>query len=243
MLLTVAATALLAGLLIGLTGIGGILMLPVLTQVAGVPLDRAIAASLLALLMSGLYAAITHLGRERLPLRPVAVLCICAAAGALAGAASLDAIPGAALRLFIAALCIGSGAHVLFRGPAAGRTIPSTAWLAVLGAAVGYVSALSGTGGPVTLIPLLLAMGTPAGVAVSLGLAAQLPITLSATVIYAMQGRLDPVLGVTLGVLLLAGTMAGAKLSRHLTGRALAKAVAVTLIVVGLWYGYATLCC
>ena len=53
----------------------------------------------------------------------------------------------------------------------------------------------------------------------------------------------DSVIGVTLGVLLLAGTMAGAKLSRHLTGRALAKAVAVTLIVVGLWYGYATLCC
>ena len=243
MLLTVAATALVAGLLIGLTGIGGVLMLPVLTQVAGVPLDRAIAASLLGLLIAGVYAAVVHLRRERLALRPLTVLCICAAAGAIVGAATLDALPASAIRTFIALLCVGSGAHVLFLRPASHDTNPSNVVLAVLGLAVGYLSALSGTGGPVTLIPLLLAMGTPAGVAISLGLVAQIPITLAATAIYAMQGRIDPVLGATLGVLLFAGTYAGTKLSTRLSGRALAKSVAVTLIVVGIWYGYATHCC
>ncbi len=240
MLLTVAATALVAGLMIGLTGIGGVLMLPVLTQIAGVPLDRAIAASLVALLIAGIHAAIVHLRREQLPLPPVTALCLCAAAGSLAGAASLDALPAVAIRLFIAMLCVGSGAHVLLRKPGTGSSTPSTTLLAVLGAAVGYLSALSGTGGPVTLIPLLLAFGTPVAMAVTLGLAAQVPITLSATALYAMQGRVDPVLGATLGVLLLAGSFVGAKLASRLSGRALNTAVALTLIVVGSWYGYTT---
>jgi uncharacterized membrane protein YfcA len=109
--------------------------------------------------------------------------------------------------------------------------------LGVLGALVGYASAISGTGGPVTLIPLLLALGTPAGAAVALGLAAQLPIALSATAVYAVQGRIDLRLGAMLGVLLVAGTYAGARLSSRLSGRGLTVAVALTLIGVGLWFG------
>ena len=243
MLLTVALTALIAGLLVGLTGIGGVLMLPVLTQVAGVPLDRAVAASLVALLIAGAYAAFVHLRREQLPRRPLIVLCACATAGSVIGAVTLDMLPGFGIRIFIAALCVGSGAQVLFLRPLPRSTVPSSALLAVLGAGVGYVSALSGTGGPVTLIPLLLAFGMPAGAAVSLGLAAQVPITVAATAVYAIEARIDPALAGTLSVVLLIGTVAGAKLSGRLTGRVLANAVAVTLIVVGIWYGYATLCC
>jgi uncharacterized membrane protein YfcA len=110
----------------------------------------------------------------------------------------------------------------------------------MLGGLVGYASAISGTGGPVTLIPLLLALRTPAAAAVALGLAAQLPIALSATVVYALEGRIDLRLGATLGALLVAGTYVGAKLSGRLSGRGLTVAVALTLVAVGLWYGYAT---
>jgi len=45
---------------------------------------------------------------------------------------------------------------------------------------------------------------------------------------------------VVLGVLLVAGTYVGAKLSGRLSGRGLTMAVALTLVAVGLWYGYAT---
>jgi uncharacterized membrane protein YfcA len=240
-LLTVAATALAAGLLIGLTGIGGVLLVPVLTQVAGVPLDRAVAASLLGFLIAGVYAAFVHLRRARLPPGPVATLCTAAAAGAVAGAATLDWLPGSAVRLFITFLCLGSGLHALFMKEVQKTGIPSTPALGLLGAAVGYASAISGTGGPVTLIPLLLFLGTPAGPAVALGLAAQLPIALSATAVYALEGRIDFRLGATLAALLVAGTFIGARLSSRLSGRGLVTAVALALVCVGLWYGYATL--
>jgi uncharacterized membrane protein YfcA len=218
-----------------------VLLVPVLTQAAGVPLDRAVAASLLGFLVAGAYAAFVHLRRARLELEPVVILCVAAAAGAASGAATLDWLPAAAVRLFIALLCLASGAHALAVKSSRKRSIPSMATLGVLGALVGYASAISGTGGPVTLIPLLLAIGTPAGAAVALGLAAQLPIALSATAVYAVQGRIDLPLGATLGVLLVAGTYVGARLSARLSGRSLTVAVALTLVAVGVLFGYATL--
>jgi len=205
------------------------------------PLDRAIAASLLGLLIAGVYTAFIHLRRARLELRPVAALCLAAATGALIGAVTLDWVPATAVRLFVALLAFGSGVHALAFKHVPGASIPSPGALAMLGLAVGYGSAISGTGGPVMLIPLLLAVRTPAAPAIALGLAAQLPITLTATAVYAIEGRVDLSLGVKLGSLLIAGTFAGTLLSSRLSGRNLTVVVALTLISVGLWYGYATL--
>lgn len=237
----VGTTALAAGLLIGLTGIGGVLLVPVLTGAAGVPLQRAVAACMLGFLFSGLYAAFIHLRRARLPLRPVAAMCLAAAAGAALGAATLDRLPGTGVRLFVAALALASGLHALASRHAPGESIPGSALLAFLGLVVGYGSAISGTGGPVMMIPILLALRTPVAAAIALGVAAGLPITIAATAVYAAAGRIDAPLALTLAMLLVAGTWAGARLSARLSGRALTVAVAWTLVGVGLWYGQATL--
>ena len=45
MIWIVGATALFAGLLVGLTGIGGVLLVPVLTGAAGLPLERGASGS------------------------------------------------------------------------------------------------------------------------------------------------------------------------------------------------------
>ena len=240
MLITVAIVSLIAGLLIGLTGIGGVLLVPVLTQVAGIALDRAIAASVFGFIIAGAYAAFVHLRRARLQARPVIVLCAASAAGAMA-AASLDWLPPGAVRLFIALLCLASGLNALLRPPAKAVAAPPPALLGILGAIVGYASAISGTGGPVTLIPLLLFLRTPVAAAIALALAAQLPISIAGAAVYAWQGRIDLELGAALGALLVIGTYAGARLSARLAGRGLTVAVALVLVAVGLWYGYATL--
>ena len=241
MLITVAIVSLIAGLLIGLTGIGGVLLVPVLTQVAGIALDRAIAASVFGFIIAGAYAAFVHLRRARLQARPVIVLCAASAAGAMAGAASLDWLPPGAVRLFIALLCLASGLNALSRRPGKTGAAPPPALLGILGAIVGYASAISGTGGPVTLIPLLLFLRTPVAAAIALALAAQLPISIAGAAVYAWQGRIDLELGAALGALLVIGTYAGARLSARLAGRGLTVAVALVLVAVGLWYGYATL--
>jgi uncharacterized membrane protein YfcA len=237
----VGATALAAGLLIGLTGIGGVLLVPVLTGAAGLPLERAVAACMLGFLFSGLYSAFIHLRRARLPAHPVAALCLAAACGAALGAATLDWLPGLGVRLFVAGLALASGLHALASRQPAGGRLPGTALLAFLGLLVGYGSAISGTGGPVMLIPILLALRTPVSAAIALGVAAGMPITAAATAVYAAEGRIDLPLALTLAALLIAGTWAGARLSVRLSGRALSAAVAWTLVGVGAWFAYASL--
>jgi uncharacterized membrane protein YfcA len=241
MLLSVAAAALLAGLMIGLTGIGGVLVVPALTEIAGIRLERAIGTSMLCFFCAGAFAAVAHLRRVRLDAPRLLALALAAALGALAGSASLDWLPGQAVRVFIGLLALGSGLHALVRRQAAGReSIAPAAVLAPLGMLVGYGSAISGTGGPVLLVPLLLALRTPASAAVALGLAAQLPITLAASIVNAVAGRIDLVLGAALGALLTVGALAGAWLSGRLSARGVSRMVALALIAVGLWYGWST---
>ncbi len=241
MLLSVAAAALLAGLMIGLTGIGGVLVVPALTELAGIRLERAIGTSMLCFFCAGVFAAAAHLRRVRLDAPRLLALALAAALGALAGSASLDWLPVRAVRLFIALLAVVSGLHALLRRNApAGESVPPAKVLALLGLVVGYGSAISGTGGPVLLVPLLLALGTPATAAVALGLAAQLPITLAASIVNAVAGRIDLVLGAALGALLTVGALAGAWLSGQLSPRGASRMVALALIAVGLWYGWST---
>jgi uncharacterized membrane protein YfcA len=233
----VAAAALAAGLLVGLTGIGGVILVPVLTGVAGLPLERAIAACMLGFFFSSVYAAFIHLRRARLAWPPVIALSLAAAAGAALGAATLDRLPETGVRLFVAALALASGLHALATQHAPGSRTPDPALLAFLGLVVGYGSAISGTGGPVMLIPLLLLLRTPVNAAIALGVVSGLPITLAASAVYGAAGRIDYALALTLIVFLLAGVYAGAKLLHRLSSRALVVAVAWTLIGVGVWFG------
>ncbi|HEX7249204.1 MAG TPA: sulfite exporter TauE/SafE family protein, partial [Burkholderiales bacterium] len=120
----VGATALAAGLLVGLTGIGGVLLVPVLTGAAGLPLERAVAACMLGFLFSGLYSAFIHLRRAQLPARPVAALCVASACGAALGAATLDWLPVLGVRLFVATLALASGLHALASRQTADGRVP-----------------------------------------------------------------------------------------------------------------------
>jgi len=55
-MLAVAVVGLLIGIAVGCTGIGGVLMIPILTLVLGIDVKHAIAAALLSYLPSGIVA-------------------------------------------------------------------------------------------------------------------------------------------------------------------------------------------
>ena len=240
MLSSVAAAILIAGLMIGLTGIGGVLVVPALTGFAAVPLDRAIAASMIGFLAAGVPAAVLHIRRSPPHMPHVWLGGALAAAGSAAGALTLDAFPAQGVRLFIAALAIGSGGYALFRRePRTGKPI-ATPPLALLALVIGYGSAISGTGGPVMMIPALLFLGMPVREAIALGVAVQVPITLVATVVNFAKDRLDAPLAATIAVVLLCGTLAGTWLSGRLSRRAVTTSVALVLMATGAWYGLAS---
>ncbi|HVL37014.1 MAG TPA: sulfite exporter TauE/SafE family protein [Burkholderiales bacterium] len=242
MSLAIATAALLAGALMGLTGIGGVLVVPALTEFGGIGVDNAVAASMMGFLIGGTVAAVVHLRRTRIPGADVAVLALAAGLGSAAGTASLGVLPSTAVRLFIAFLALASGLNALL-GPRGQPKpyVPTAPALALLGLAVGFGSALSGTGGPVMLIPILLALRVPPREAIAIGVAAGVPIVFTATALNAFAGRLDYVLGLLLALLIACGTLGGSWLGRRFSGRGLTRTVAAVLVLTGLWYGYVTL--
>jgi len=110
---------------------------------------------------------------------------------------------------------------------------PDAARLAAVGAVTGFGSALSGTGGPLLLIPILVWMKLPVLTAVGLGQVIQLPIATLASIGNFQLGEVDIQVSLAIAVLLVLGVTAGARLAHRLPATLLTRIVAVVLILVG----------
>jgi hypothetical protein len=110
---------------------------------------------------------------------------------------------------------------------------PSARVLAGIGAGVGFVSAVSGTGGPLALVPVLMWLELPVLMVIGLAQAIQLPIALLATAGNLYAGTVDLLLGGLLGIGLSAGSWAGARLAHSLPRAMLRGFVSAILLIVG----------
>lgn len=242
----VLPAVLLAGVLIGASGIGGVLLVPVLTRLGGVPAAQAIAASSLAFLLPGLVALAALRRQPALPLRTAALPLLAGGlAGAAAGALLVHWLPARALLAGVTALVLFAGVRGLLGGrrPAPGEPAmqperaplrPAT-WLA-LGLLVGAGSALTGTGGPVLVLPVLMLLRQPLVLAVAAAQAIQLPVALSSSAMHAAAGQLDFPLALLCGAVMMAGAFAGQRLASRLDPQQLQRLVSLLLLGVGAWF-------
>ncbi len=250
----VLAIVLFAGLAVGMTGIGGLLLVPALTLVDGMPLARAVPASTFAFLFTGI-AATLHLRWRRRATSIVAtghgdgegprpqgllLLQIGALLGAAAGALTMRWLPTTAVHLALACLSLVSGLQALVtRAPVDTAPPHWSPWAqSGIGLAIGIGSAWSGTGGPILLLPLLMWLATPTRSAILMAQAVQLPIALSATAINLTAGQLDLHLGLLLGGLLTLGWAVGVWVAARLHTARLRQALGCLLVGCGLWYAF-----
>ncbi|MET0542047.1 MAG: sulfite exporter TauE/SafE family protein [Variovorax sp.] len=238
----VLPAVLLAGGLIGASGIGGVLLVPVLTRLGDVALPQAIAAASLGFALPALVA----LG----PLRRQPALarrCIPMLAGALLGAAIgallVHRLPAQALMTGVTALVLFAGVRGLLASRIAAPTSAAAqplgmAAMAALGVVVGLGSAITGTGGPVLVLPLLLLLRQPVLFAVVAAQAVQLPVALASSAVHLAAGRLDAPLALLCGALLLAGSIAGQRAATGMDMRQMQRMVSLLLLAAGGWFAW-----
>lgn len=240
-----SATAILvAGWLIGATGIGGVLVVPALSQLEGMDLQRAIAASALAFAFPGAAALWWLRSGSPAPGAQLSALVAGAVPGAVLGALLVHHIETRWLLAGLGLLALGSGLRGLYPAPVSTATAPSAlpcATAAVLGCAVGVGSALTGTGGPVLLVPLLMLWRQPLASTVAAAQAIQLPLALCASAAHWASGWLDFGLAAVLGVLLLAGSLAGQWCARRMRVHWLQQLVSLLLLATGAWFAWRAL--
>ena len=207
-MIVVLLVCLLVGFLVGLAGVGGILVPPVLILMSGLEPHTAMGTALASFIGTGfvgtwLYHRNGHYRFiEAVPFALGSF--VCAAPGALVNA-RIDAGP---LVMILAVIIIFAGACTL-RPPKPGRK-GSPFWLgwkgrAVIGGATGFMAGLTGAGGPVASIPWMVLVGYSPIHAVALSMPYQIATSFSGSVGNMMGGHVDWLLLPALCAVLLLG--------------------------------------
>ena len=247
----VFSNALLAGsicaiaFLIGATSIGGMLLGPALNILGGVPIHVAIPCCMFAFIFTGSVGAVFFTRGGAIARQDLVELTLGSGIGAFAGSFALAGLPSIFIQLTLAALCIASGIRSLIVGTihiGAGQFLrPANRTLFVIGVVTGFGSALTGTGGPLILIPCLMALRMDTKQAVGLAHVVQLPIGILATTGNVLLDRVDFAIALPLTATVVVGATMGAIFAQRVSTRVLGQSVAVLLVVAGVAFGFKTL--
>lgn len=226
---------LLAGLMIGCVGIGGVIVVPALTYGAGVPIQSAIAAAMMAYILSGLVGTLVYARKGSIRWAMAAWLCAGSMPAAMLGAWASTIAQPLLLEAAIGLLTLVSGIHSLAARSVedAEDGVVANPSLAGIGAVTGFLSSVTGTGGPLVLIPILMWLRLPVLTSIGLGQVIQTPIAILATLGNIRYGAPDYVLGALLAAGLTLGSWSGAKLAHRLPRATLKRIVSAVLVVVG----------
>ena len=228
---------LIAGLLIGAAGIGGVILVPLLVYFADIDIHTSIAASVAAFFVSGLVGTITYSKRGVIRWLDFVAVSIGALPGALLGAYVLPKIESYFLTLFIALVLMVSAVKQ-FTGTKSNnpsrptQNIPKYQ-LALVGLVTGFLSVLSGTGGPLVLLPLLNLLSMPLITAIGLSQVIQLPIATFASIGNAVNSLIDWELVMVLSFGLAFGSLIGAKGSERFPIAHIKMLVSILLFLSG----------
>lgn len=242
------------GMLIGSVGIGGILLVPALIYLAGVDIHIAIASCMFSYAFSGLAGAWSYARHGSIQWQSGFYLCAGAMPGAYLGATLVNLLASDWVVLIIASF-VAFAAYNSIRAEQSQRNKPTEDSknhhvsnlnftttrserplpLILIGLVTGLGSALSGSGGPLVLVPILVWLKWPVLAAVGLGQLIQLPISLLADVANARAGTIDLPLGICIAVTLTAGVTLGAHIAHKQPAGLLRKAVIAALLLAAGW--------
>ena len=229
-------SALIVGVLVGCVGIGGVLLPPALTYVGGLDLHMAMATSMWSFLFTGVVGTMAYSRRNSIDWRMVLWLGAGIVPAAMLGALSNAALPAEVLMVLLATLITATGVNAFAQAPSAERAAHSfgSLLLLLIGAVVGFGSALTGTGGPVLLVPILVFLRAPTLSAIGVSQVVQIPMAIFSTLGYVLFGQVDFYLGTTLGLVAATGVIIGASIAHAVPILTLRRIVAVSLIGAGI---------
>ncbi|HTS93172.1 MAG TPA: sulfite exporter TauE/SafE family protein [Stellaceae bacterium] len=234
-MIAVASVALFSGLLIGSIGIGGVVLVPALTLM-GIEIHEAVAASLFSFVFSGIVATAVYSWRGSIDLRPALRIGLGALPGAYGGSVIAGMIGAAGLQMIVGSAVVAAGIRTLrpsLLGAGPDRSLDVIPLISI-GFGVGVISAMTGTGGALLLMPLLMILRAPLLLAIGLAQVVQLPIAVASSLGNLIAGTLDTRLAaeVTVGVAI--GTLGGAMASNMIPKWLLTRAVGLALLSVGI---------
>ena len=230
--------SLIVGLLIGAVGIGGVLLVPSLSLIADIGVHEAIPACMLSYLATGAVGILVYTRHGSIQWSLVGWLCLGAIPAAYLGSISLAFMSANLVMSIIVVLMVFVGIDVLvksFRKSEGEKEqkVPGAITLVLIGGVTGFGSAITGTGGPLIIVPIILYLGLPVLTAVGLSQAIQIPIASFASIGNWSAGTINLELSMTIAAAMIVGSLVGGTAVHRLPKEPIRKFVASLLIIAG----------
>lgn len=239
-----ALSGLIVGFLVGCTGMGGIILIPSLVYFAGLNSHVAMGTTLFTFIFTTSLCSYLYIRLGHVDWKATIPICVGGFLFTYLGADVKAFTAAPYLNLILALLILLAGALV-FR-PVRGRSFrfmeegrASRTWiLFAVGGGVGFVAGLTGAGGPVLSVPIMIALGFPPLIAIGAGQVYSVPVALSGTVANVLHGAIDYEVGGWLVAAQIAGILFGVYMANRMNTARLRKVVAWVCVYCGIFILY-----
>jgi uncharacterized membrane protein YfcA len=229
------ACCLVVGIFIGAVGVGGVLLIPALMIFSNLTVHQAAATALFSFLFTGILGTWLFIRRGSIEWRASLPVCIGAFAFSYIGAATGGMVPATMLTWIVAMVILGAGLNILLRHGSrhigSGEKHPTPKVLFGVGALSGFGAGISGAGGPLFSVPLMLGLHFDALVAVGTGQVVQIAAAFSGSLNNWSHDTIQYGLAAPVTAVELIGVAAGVKLAHVAGGKQLRYGAAMLCIV------------
>lgn len=243
MIVFLACAAILVGALIGTVGVGGILLIPALSAFAGLDTHQAMATALFSFIFTGVLGTWLYQRHGSIDWSITLPVCLGGLVAGYFGSLANACAPASLLNLLLAGVIIFAGVYALF--PAAAKKVRTSAGMPMLfaiGAAVGFGSGLTGVGGPVLSVPLMVILGFHPLTSIATSQVIQIAAACSGSIGNMGHGFIDFGTAFWVTGLELLGVFGGVRLAHAMPAPLLKKIVSIVCILVGAFILIKTLC-
>lgn len=236
-----AAVAVVVGFFIGSVGVGGVLLIPALALLGPLEIHRASSTALFTFFFTGILGTWLFYRRGSMDWRMTLPVCAGSVVFSYLGAMVNSWVEPRPLALIIAAIIVFAGIYVLLPsrhdegGYRTGRGAAQQALLACVGAAAGFGSGLSGAGGALFSVPLMMALGFVPLAAIGTSQVLQIIVAASGTAGNVQFGSVDFVTAAWVSVFSLSGVALGARAAHAVSVAVLRRMAAGLCIAVGVF--------
>lgn len=236
-----AAVAVIVGFFTGAIGPGGILLIPAFVILGGLEIHEATATTLFVFLFTGVLGTWLFYRKGHVHWRVALPVCAGSVAFSYLGALVNSMVDSRPLTIIISALIVFSGAYLFVPSRRAegsyrdGRGASQQAMLLGLGAVSGFGSGLSGAGGAVFAVPLMMALGFAPLTAIGTSQVLQIVVATSGTLGNLQYGTVAFASAAWVAVFAMLGVVVGARATHAVSAVAQRRMVAALCIVVGLF--------
>lgn len=239
--LIIGAANFVVGGLIGMTGIAGFLLPILYAGYMNLAVSESLALSFFAFLISGIIGAWNYKKAGALDLSFAIPLSAGSFLGAVLGVYLNSMIPEQTVKMILYLVVLLSGISIFVRREkervADSEKEIGTAVVGILGFVTGAICSMSGAGGPILVMPLLVAGGMAVRTAVGVSLFDSIFIAIPAGMGYFMQSDMAKLVFplVIAGIAHAVGVYCGSLQAKRIPQQFLKKAIAVFSIGIAIW--------